>query len=78
MEVAENETAAIGVGDATSVPPPYELVQLGINMKNDGEISKLKEAIFNGEEAERLAHLCNLVSESSQVERMVSNLSRAI
>ena len=64
--------------DADKVPPPYGVVHLAICMKSDAEIAELKNNITNGVEAERLAELWNLEPGSSEVETMLSNLSRAI
>ena len=44
------------------IPPPYGIIWHCINTKNEAGIATLKEAIENGDEAQRLANLWNLRS----------------
>ena len=53
-------------------------VWFDILLKSDEDIAKLKRDIFNGDEAERLAKLRNLNAEDSEIQIMVSHISRAI
>ena len=40
---------------AEKVPPPYHIVWFAVSTKSDAEIAELKDALDNGEEAQRLA-----------------------